>query len=770
MSHPTRRPVPSRLPADATPFVGRVTELAQLTTLLTRSRLVSVTGTGGVGKTRLALRAARKAAPQFANGVRLAELSALTDPELLFHTIAAALGLPELDARRRRDTVLEYLRQGETLLVLDTCEHLIDACADLAEAILRETARVTLLTTSRQPLDVAGENVFPLSPLPVPGPGEPVVPGDAADFFARRATAVVSGFAVTPDNREDVTVLCGKLDGIPLAIELASVQLRTLPLRELATRMPLLPGGEHGTGRRHATLRSAIAWSYNLCAPAEQALWQRLSVFAGPCTIGAIEEVCSDRDLPREQVIAAIIGLVDKSVLLRADPAMAGEPTRYRLLDTIREYGAERLAESGQQAAARARLLRHYLTRARRFRDDFVGDEQLTLLREMRLDHANVRAALEFALGADQGSFGEEGLYAEGAGLVTALCGYWDASSLHHEGTRWLDRVLEVLGGPSPERTAALAVRCLLGATSASLPQAISDGEEAVRLADETGDQANGAQARMHLTHALTVAGRHEDATRTGAEAMRQLAALGDRAGMTIQAARMAYSCQAAGDLGKADEWYRRGLELLGAAPDERCVTGWLHTIGAFTFLMRGRHDDCAAACREALAAQYELGNTTGIGIQLETFARLAVPEGRHARAAWLYGAADPLWQRAGAVLSNNPKLLRMHQDHSKLAREALGARRFDALFARGAGYPLSEVVALAIADADDLPARPPYGALTRREQEVAVLAADGMPNREIAECMAIAKRTVDAHVGHIYAKLGVSSRAELALWLRQRS
>ena len=291
----------------------------------------------------------------------IVEQSGLRDPLLLPNTVASVLGLPEQDARSALDAVLEYLREKRLLLILDTCEHLLDACAELIQAILPEAPGVTLLATSRQPLDTPGEQNFAIQPLPVPD-SDAVAElgrGDAVELFALRAAAAVPDFTVTPENSADVIRLCRRLDGIPLAIELAAVQLRALELDELVQRLDrrfaVLTGGQPGALERHQTLRTAIEWSYGLCSPAERRLWARLSVFAGTFSLAAAEEVCAEVEIERGDVVDALIELVDKSVVLR-------EGSRYRMLDTLREFGADRLAASGEEAACRARHIGRYLS------------------------------------------------------------------------------------------------------------------------------------------------------------------------------------------------------------------------------------------------------------------------------------------------------------------------------------------------------------------------------------------------------------------------
>ncbi len=395
-----------RFPPDGyTDFVGRQDELTGIAALLAESRLVTIVGPGGVGKTRVALVAAAQAAASYPDGPWIVELSNLRDPALLPNTGACVLGLPEQDTRSALDAVLEYLRDRRLLLILDTCEHLLDACADLIQAVLRDAPGVTVLATSRQPLDMPGEHTFPIGPLPVPeNDWLPLAAtglagcGDAVELFALRAATAVPDFAITPDNAADVIRLCRRLDGIPLAIELAVVQLRALPLGELLDRLnhrfTVLTGGRPGALPRHQTLRMAIEWSHELCSDAERRLWARLSVFAGAFSLVAAQEVCAEVSLERPDVVDAVIGLVDKSVVL-----MEGE--RYRMLDTVREFGAEQLASSGELACCRARHIARYLAMARYFGVHFTDDDQLDRYYELRSVHHNLRAALEYALELD---------------------------------------------------------------------------------------------------------------------------------------------------------------------------------------------------------------------------------------------------------------------------------------------------------------------------------------------------------------------------------
>jgi len=730
-----------------------------------------------VGKTRVALRAAARAADDYPDGVWLAELSGLRDPALLPNAVASCLGIQEQDDRSQLAAVLDHLRTRRLLLILDTCEHLVDACALLAEAVLRQTAAVTLLTTSRQPLDVPGEHTFRLQPLPVPGPeSTAAVPaagsGDAVELFAQRAVAAVPGFAVNAVNRADVIRLCRRLDGIPLAIELAAVRLRALPLPELADRLEsrfhVLTGGRRGTVSRHQTLRTAIEWSYSLCTPAERALWDRLSVFAGSFDVAAAEDVAACAMVPRDRVLQVLVSLVDKSVVLRDGPG-GSAGTRYRLLDSLREFAAERLAQAGGETECRARHISCYLAMARCFGRRFADGDQLERLRQLRAEHDNIRAALEYA-------FAGTGWDRDAAELACVLYGYWHISGSLREGAYWLDKVL-VTAAASRERASALIDRALIGAVQGD-PEAVAQAREGTRLATELGDDRLCARGYLALNLALTLAGYHAEAIDAGAQARRRLTAVNSRAGLICLDAQMGLLYELSGDFDRSVESCQHGLRALDAG--ERWLRSYLHVISALALYQQpGKEAECAQALRQGLTAKHEIGDCVGGAFALELLAWLAADAGRCERAAWLLGSAHSQWERSGTRLGNNAIMEEFHQRAVAKAGGALGAARYGSLHAAGAAEPFDGIVLLAVGEADELTAAAPGagagsrgrtdGGLTKREQQIAALVASGLSNREIGEKLVISKRTVDAHVDHIFAKLGISSRVQLTVWLRER-
>jgi predicted ATPase/DNA-binding CsgD family transcriptional regulator len=847
------------LPVETTGFVGREAELARLTALLGHARLVTVTGPGGVGKTRLALRAAARAAARFADGICLAYLSGLSgpgpgdpdpgDPGLVAPTVAAALGLPERPGQPALDAVLAHLRERQLLLILDTCEHLVDACAMFAEAVIAGAPRLTMLTTSREPLDVSGENACPLGPLPVPsaqsvetavaddpgggysgaGYAGPDLRGTAVELFSQRAAAAVPGFTVGAAELPAVTSLCRRLDGMPFAIELAAVRLRALPLAELAARLDqplaLLTSGHRGG--RHRTLRDSIRWTHELCTPDEQGMWARLSVFGGPFTMLAAEEIGGEPG--RGPVLPLVVRLVDKSVLTRLGPAAGGgEPTRYLMQEAIREFGAERLAaaeseHSGPEyakagrtgseharsehtrPAARDRLIARYLAMAERFRDHYLDDDQGGLLRELRREHDNLGAALSCAFGdvdADAGDgdrdAGNRRLRAEvraacGVALATALSGYWLARGLTGEGIQWLGSAVAAAEPGSAAQAGALAARGRRYAVRGEAGLALDDASRARAIAAGHGDHV--LAGRCHLVESLArcVQGDLAGAAAAARTARRLLTVAGDQGGLSDLDALLGYLALLNGDVEGALGQVEDGLRRLSGSP-ERWLHARLYLLASLALYRGGRDIEATWTVTRALRVRHETGDIPGTAFALEVLACLAARSGARQRSAWLLGGADALWRQAGGRHGASAAFEPARADAAASAAAALGDARFADLFARGRKQPLDQLVALALNEAaspagadltDNTGAVPaadtePRGnaetdirlpdQLTAREREIASLVAAGLSNKQIAERLFISRRTVDAHLEHIFGKLGITSRVMLTIQLREHS
>ncbi|HEY7274890.1 MAG TPA: NB-ARC domain-containing protein [Trebonia sp.] len=707
-----------------TDFVGRQDELTGIAAALADSRVVTIVGAGGVGKTRVALVAAAQAAARYPDGPWIVELSNLRDPALLPNTVAGVLGLPEQDARSALDALLEYLRDRRLLLILDTCEHLLDACAALAQAVMREAPGVTVLATSRQPLDMPGEHTFPVGPLPVPendwlpvaGAGR-IDGGDAVELFALRAAGAVPDFAITAENVADIIRVCRRLDGMPLAIELAAVQLRVLPLGELLDRLnhrfTVLTGGRPGALPRHQTLRTAIEWSHELCSVAERRLWARLSVFAGAFSLAAAKEVCAEVSLERPDVVSALVGLVDKSVVLR-------EGEQYRMLDTVREFGAEQLASSGELAACRARHIAWYVAMARYFGAHFADDDQMDRYHELRKKHPNLRAALEYALESEEdpvtpalaaASLEPDGSperladtsespesvvtavaqerWEAGAEMACSLYGYWQISGLLGEGGYWLTKVLDRFPDPGRERARALVNRGFLRSFQGDLHNALADCEAGTAMALTIGDDGTTARGYQHTQITLTFLGRHDEALKVANEARARLRACGDQIGELLLVGQLGHLHQLAGRPAESVAVCEEGLAMLGPDSREQWLRTYLYNIsGIALFQMPGREADCERMLRKGLAGKQELGDIIGMAYAIDGLGWLAQKTGSPARAAWLLGAADPLWERGGSLRFSGTAIMEeFRQQAVAAAAAAIGELVYEAEYAAGAAY-----------------------------------------------------------------------------------
>ncbi|MCW2929513.1 MAG: sle [Actinomycetia bacterium] len=769
------QPQPHRgqLPAEVTGFVGREAELAQLMSLLAHARIVTVTGYGGVGKTRLALRAADRSAFRYPDGVVLLDLASVRDPALLLPALAAALGV-DADAAQL-PVVLSDLRRQRLLLIWDTCEHMIEPCARLAELVLRHAAGVTILVTSRQPLDVPGEYVISVPPLPVPGIAAGADSGTALELLAQRAASVVPGFTVTGRNRAAAIALCRRLDGIPLAIELAAIRMRALSLEVLTADVParMLTGARRAGVARHQTVQQSMEWSRSLCTPVERTVWTRLSVFAGSFDLAAAEAVCGG-DFRTGQVTEAVIGLVDKSVLLREAPAAittAAEPaTRYRLPHAAREAAAELLTREHDGEAVRERYVAHWTTAAEDFARHIVVD-QLCQYRALRREHANLTAACELALAG-----GEAG---HAARLAVALSMYWVMAGHLRAGRHWLDQVAVRYSRPSPERARVLAARALLAGAAGDITAAVADAEASIALAAEVGDVVAQGHGNVALHRALGWSGDLAEAARVASRAVPALEEAGDILGLA-QLEIQAGTALLATAPREAAEICVRALGRLPSA--ELWATSSLLAIMALALY---RDDDLDAAtdtAGRALAMKRELGDITGIATGIAILGFVAGAQGRHDRAALLLGAATPLWEPAGTRYGGLAFLEDLHRKTVRAALDSLGEAAYASLRKAAEVMPLDEVITVASQlDVDpgsglralswsaEVPPAAPVGPLTGREVQIAALVASGLSNREIAERVTVSKRTVDAHVDHIFTKLRISSRIQLTNWLRDR-
>ncbi|WP_101790490.1 ATP-binding protein [Nonomuraea indica] len=754
------------LPAELTSFVGRRQEIAGVKRLLSGSRVVTLVGVGGVGKTRLALRVAADVRRAFPDGVGLVELATLEGPELLVREVSEALQIVDFTARPELDVLAERVRGKRMLLVLDNCEHLLHDCAVLAERLVRAGADLRILATSRQALGVAGEQTMVVPALPLPeGEGsrlsaEALERSDAVRLFAERAAAVVPGFEVTEENREAVARICSSLDGIPLAIELAAVRLRAISVEQLLARLEdrfgLLTAGSRALMPRQRTLRALIDWSYTLCTEQEQLLWARLSVFAGSLDLEAAEQVCAGDGIAAEEVIDLVIGLVDKSILIREEH----QPNvRYRLLETIRQYGRGRLRESGEEERLRRRHRDWFHELVLDSHREWFGPDQVRWYARLRTEHDNLRTALDFC--ATTPGESEAGLT-----MATALRYYWIASDFTQEARTWLCRLLALDPRPTPARARAQCLQARLAVLQSDFSVAESLIAECRELGERLRDPAlTGAAAYVAGLEALL---RQELATARSqlAEALECCRHADDQVGV---ANALIYLATTHSLLGASDEACACFEECLAICEPRhehwfRSYALWAYGIEVWR---RGDTQRAIEMEREAIRLKEPFDDGLGTALCVEALAWMGCAEGPQEteRAALLLGALREIWRSFGGPLFGY--LAEYHDACELTARQALGARRFDAAVRKGAALTAGEAVEYAMRP--DLPEPEPEreaSPLTPREMEIAGLVAQGMSNKAIAATLVIAQRTAEGHVEHILSKLGFTSRVQIAAWV----
>lgn len=778
MTEPAGAPARRRtgnLPAEVTSFVDRKREIADTKRLLSQSPLVTLTGVGGVGKTRVALRVARELRRAFADGVWLVQLSGLDDRDLVAHTVAEVLKAHDDTGREVSAILADHLRDRQLLLVLDGCEHLVDACAHFVEAVLGAGPRLRVLVTSRQPLRAHGEHVLPIPPLPAPNPEFPLPPdaGDqypAVQLFAARASAAAPGFELTSANWTQVATLCHRLEGIPLAIELAAVRVRALGLRQILDRLhdryQLLITQRWGGSPRHRALRATVEWSYDLCTRQERLLWARISVFAESFDLKAAEVVCSGDGISPGEVLDVAMGLVDKSVLTcEHNP----EGVRYRMLDTLRQFGADRLAEDDERTTFRRRHRDWYLRVAQSGERDWFGQDQEPTFRRIHAEKANLRAALDFCLTAP-------GRSKVGLELAGTLWFYWVGCGFLAEGRRWLDLALAQDTEPSHARAKALWVngyiRILQGDSTAAIPLL----HECRALGKTLGCERPVAYAVHRLGCAELLSGNHVRAQELLEEAVRRYAVLGELNSNVIMArVELAMVCAFRGNLDEAVRICLRTRHVC-LAHGERWACSYALYVLAFADCTRGDRSQAIHHARECLRINYTFRDLVGIVLPIELLALLEALTGAAPRAAVLQGAAHTIWSSVGLSLFGSKYFNAPHETCTELTRSALGDAGHEAGFRRGAELTLDEAVAYALGDTtrsieDTTTAQvtPLETPLTKRELQVAELIADGLSNKDIAGRLFIAPRTAEGHVEHILTKLGFTSRAQVAAWVNER-
>ncbi|GAB3761027.1 non-specific serine/threonine protein kinase [Nocardioides ginsengisegetis] len=754
---------------ETTRFVGRRAELQALRKLLGESRLLTLTGPAGAGKTRLASEAVGMLSRQFGRRVWFVSLAELQDESLLAHTVAAAMDLQLGSQRSAPAAMADFIGDREALLALDNCEHLVDVVANLVAELLRSCPRLRIITTSIVPLEVAGETILSVPALSVPDERalrspEGLSRYDAVGLFLDRATAAMPSFSLTTDNAEAVARLCMALEGSPLAVEIAAARIRTLTpqamLDRLEDRFALLSKGYAAAPDRHRSLLAAVEWTFDLCTRQEQELWLRASVFAGGLDLAAVEGACCGEGLDEREILDVLAGLVNRSVLLR-DPR--GTEDRYRMLETIRSFGLRRLDAQERTDYWRQRHLTWCATLVDDFYGRWFGPEQPTLLERIRREIPNLRAAFLDAAQTDD---------APGTGLrmLYQLEPYWTAHGQLSEAGHWAQALLAKPGGTPDERARALLLGAWAAAVRVDLPAAQQMLDEAAALIDDTVEPTTLGMLQLHRAMVDRWRGDRDAAIRQLPAATRTLADA--RSGYEAAAhLLLGFTVAEKGELDEAAAAHQRCLDVLAGTGELYQTSYALVGLG----YVAGQRGDLATSTEHlesAVRMKASLRDYVGLGVAIETLGWLASAQGNAERSATLMGAAAGLNKVTGMSMTTDPATTAFHDAWSSHATDLIGEERFEAAFRRGMDMPPGEAVAYALGEPAPVPAvarrSQSESPLTPREREVAGLVAQGASNRDIAARLVISERTAETHVDHILRKLGFNRRTQVAAWVTE--
>jgi predicted ATPase/DNA-binding CsgD family transcriptional regulator len=756
------------VPAEVSSFVGRRHQVQEIKSSLAASRMVTLVGPGGVGKTRLALRAAADVQRRVVDGVWLVEFGGHSDAELVTRAVMTSMGLRDESGQWPVSRLIDHIGTKNLLLILDNCEHLLDACAVLADALLHEAAELRILATSRQPLGISGERVVPVHPLTLPADGAPmelarVAQSEAVALLVERASAAGGGFMLNEANMSSVVELTRRLDGIPLAIELAAGRLRSLGVKQLVERLNdrfhLLVGGSAAAPVRQQTLEAAIAWSHDLLHCEEKAVLRRLAVFPGSFTLDAAENVCPSGAVFSSDVMAALTALVDRS-FISFEPTSDGG--RYRLHETMREFALLRVREAAEENICRRAHLSYFAGMCRRADSDGLeaNDETtFAFLQALELEADNIRGALRYCLTEpDAADLGLE--------MAAGLGRYWSNRALS-EGVHWIESLLQRRGGNELARCRALFVRSYL---------AVAQGDHAAGLETvaEAAHMARDLKAHVLLVRILAIKAALQvmdanlpAARRSSSEAQALADLLGDDIAQIAAAQSQAL-------IASLDGEFERMRDIgLGAA--DRCrrvreiymLSTHLTSVGVAS-MMLGENSAAESALVEALKATLVIDDRPGLVLRLQALAGNAAMAGHAERAAMLLGVAEMLRIEGGYRVS--PFIRPLVEKAATLARSQLGDKRYARAFDDGAQLDHEAAVALGmglglktVRKADLHVSADP---LSKREREVAGLAAEGLSNKEIAARLFVSERTVETHIHNILNKLGLSSRTGIGNWV----
>ena len=790
--------------------MGREREMAEVERGLASTRLLTLTGAGGSGKTRLALEAARDLVGAYPNGVWLVELAPLSEGALVPKEVAEALGVPERPAQPLDDTLAEVLRDRELLLLVDNCEHLLEATARLVDGLLDSCPHLSILATSREAIGVEGETRWPVPPLSVPGGGlesseEELEAFESVRLFVERAGGRDPSFSLSPQNKRAVTEICARLEGIPLAIELAAARVDTLSPDQISKRLggslDLLTRGGRTAEPRQRTLKGTLDWSHDLLSEPEKVLFRRLSVFAGGWTLTTAETVASGNGVEEGEVLDLLSGLVEKSLVLAEEHGGSG--VRYRMLEPVKQYAREKLGDAGEGEAVRCRHADFFLALAERAQPQLRGPEDKAWLERLEREHDNMRAALSFALECEEAELALR--------LAGALGTFWHMHSHSDAGRKWLEAALARDDKvPAVVRIKALEALYWLAFDRWDHDRAQAIAREAMELSAEAEIEASlAASLRIMSAGPAWVRGDYERGKELLEESLRISREAGDRIMMAEALIQLAATAWGQGDTERGNEIYEEGIELCreagytfrlpdflfslgyqlllegdyerGAALNEEAVAigrehGYKRSLNfaldnqGWAALLQGDHTRAKTFYEESLAVSKELGDRACASESLDGLACVAAAEGEAPRAARLFGAAEALRETLSeaVVFQHTPEEAAWREPSRSRARSHLGEAGWEETLAQGRVMGLREAIEYALSEEDTsatlpAPEQPstselPAG-LTNREVEVLGLVATGMTNAQVAEKLFLSPRTVQRHLNSVYHKIGVGSR-----------
>lgn len=770
----------TNLPIELTSFLGREAELATLKELIGRSRLLTISGTGGLGKTRIALHLAAELTGEYADGVWLVELAALTDPSLVVQAVATGVGVREMPGTPLLQTLTAHLEVRRCLVVLDNCEHVIDDCGSLCEHLLSKCPTLTILATSRERLGTPGEQLWRMAPMSMPPAGQEIpiqrlTECEAVRLFIDRAWQTPIPREVDVQRYATILDICRRLDGIPLAIELAAARARVMTVDDLLLRLHdrfrLLTGGRTAVERQQ-TLRATVDWSYELLEPSERKLFRRLSVFAGGFALADVEAVCSGDGIEPGEVVEVVARLVDKSLAIPVEHSAGTTPMR--MLGTLQQYARERLVEAGEAELYLRRHAEHFLELTERANALKDSREHSVWLDRLEREHDNLRAALE----SGQAESADLNLR-----LAAALVGLWDARGHLTEGRDWLERALAAWPEETALRAEVLGAAGWLAHRLGDFDRAAAHFADSIRIARATHEREVLARSLRNLALVRLLHGESDLAAPLVSESIAVAEEMGDRAAVAGALLVQALVSYIEGDHKAAQAHAERSLQLHRELGDEKVAAFLLACLATLHL----DHGDVAAAranLRESLEISRQLHEKVDVAFVLESCARLAAVTSDPALALALAGAAAGAREGVGALAA--PPWSAMVALSLEPARDLVGAAAAQAAWNEGQALTLDQAVGQALdwlVSGQKTPAARPArrdlaangnaagGApgpavdLTRRELEIASLVGRGLRNREIAGKLFIAPRTVDAHVEHIRNKLDFHSRAQIAAW-----